>query len=158
MDQPEDAAPGPVHSATGPDDPYRLARFVEAQDSGGTYGRALAEIRAGHKESHWMWFVFPQIEGLGRSSTARKYAVSSLAEARAYLEHPVLGPRLLECAEAAAALPGTDAAAVFGGIDAQKLHSSATLFQRADPSEPVFSRILDKYFHGVADSASLERL
>ncbi len=160
MNQPEDAAPGPVHSVTGPtqSDPYRLARFVEAQDSGGAYGRALAEIRAGRKESHWMWFVFPQIQGLGRSATAQRYAISSLAEAQAYLAHPVLGPRLRECAEAAASLSGTSAAAVFGSTDAQKLHSSATLFRRAAPVEPVFSRILDKYFGGTADAATEQRL
>jgi uncharacterized protein (DUF1810 family) len=158
MDQPEDASPGPVHSVTAPEDPFDLARFVQAQDGGGTYRRALAEIRAGRKESHWMWFVFPQIEGLGRSATAQRYAISSLAEAQAYLGHPVLGPRLLESAEAAAALPGTSADAVFGSIDARKLHSSATLFRRAAPAESVFSDILDKYFGGTADAATEQRL
>ncbi len=146
-----------MHSVTGKGDPYLLARFVEAQDSGGTYSRALGEIRAGRKESHWMWFVFPQLQGLGRSPTARHFAISSLAEAQAYLAHPVLGPRLLECAEAVAALPAGNAVAVFGSIDARKLHSSATLFQRAAPSEPVFSGILDKYFDGTPDAATVER-
>jgi uncharacterized protein (DUF1810 family) len=139
-------------------DPYRLERFVTAQDAGGTYQRALDEIRAGRKQSHWMWFVFPQIQGLGSSATAREFAISSLAEAQAYLAHPVLGPRLLECAAAAAALPGPSAEAVFGGIDARKLHSSATLFHRADPGEPVFTELLGKYFGSVPDAATDERL
>ncbi len=139
-------------------DPYRLERFVTAQDAGGTYQRALDEIRAGRKQSHWMWFVFPQIQGLGSSTTAREFAISSLAEAQAYLAHPVLGPRLLECAAAAAALPGRSAEAVFGGIDARKLHSSATLFHRTDPGEPVFSDLLAKYFGSVPDTATDERL
>ena len=139
-------------------DPYRLERFVTAQDVGGTYPRALREIRAGRKQSHWMWFVFPQIQGLGSSATAREFAISSLAEAQAYLAHPVLGPRLLECAAAAAALPGQSAEAVFGGIDARKLHSSATLFHRAAPGEPVFSDLLAKYFDLQPDTATDERL
>ncbi len=139
-------------------DPYRLERFVTAQDAGGTYQRALDEIRSGRKQSHWMWFVFPQIQGLGSSATAREFAISSLAEAQAYLAHPVLGPRLLECAAAAAALPGPSAEAVFGGIDARKLHSSATLFHRADPGEPVFTELLGKYFGSVPDAATDERL
>src|SRR3954454_21173711 len=101
-------------------------RFVAAQDEGGTYERALAELRAGRKASHWMWFVFPQIEGLGRSPTARAYAIFSLAEARAYLEHPLLGPRLRECADALLALDGDDPVAVMGSIDALKLRSSMT--------------------------------
>ncbi|WP_159617408.1 DUF1810 domain-containing protein [Arthrobacter zhaoguopingii] len=139
-------------------DPYRLERFVSAQDAGGTYGRALGEILAGRKQSHWMWFVFPQIQGLGSSATAREFAISSLAEAQAYLAHPVLGPRLLECAAAAAALPGHSAEAVFGGIDARKLHSSATLFHRAAPGEPAFSDLLAKYFDSLPDTATDERL
>ncbi|CAA9209094.1 MAG: NTP pyrophosphohydrolases including oxidative damage repair enzymes [uncultured Arthrobacter sp.] len=139
-------------------DPYRLERFVTAQDVGGTYPRALREIRAGRKQSHWMWFVFPQIQGLGSSATAREFAISSLAEAQAYLAHPVLGPRLLECAAAAAALPGQSAEAVFGGIDARKLHSSATLFHRTAPGEPVFSDLLAKYFDLQPDTATDERL
>ncbi|MHA7262949.1 DUF1810 domain-containing protein [Arthrobacter sp. TMN-37] len=139
-------------------DPYRLERFVTAQDAGGTYARALYEIRAGLKQSHWMWFVFPQIQGLGRSATAREFAISSLHEAQAYLAHPVLGPRLLECARAAAALPGNSAEAVFGGIDATKLHSSATLFHRAAPEEGVFSELLGKYFGSRPDAATDQRL
>jgi uncharacterized protein (DUF1810 family) len=131
-----------------------LERFVDAQDDGGTYGRALSELRAGRKTSHWMWFVFPQIAGLGRSPTAQHYALDSLGDARAYLEHPVLGPRLLECARALTELPERDPAAVLGGTDAMKLRSSMTLFARADPGEPVFTRVLDQYFEGAPDEAT----
>src|SRR4051794_27263005 len=106
----------------------RLSRFVRAQDSGGTYDRALAELRAGRKTSHWMWFVFPQIAGLGRSDTARFFAIADLDEARAYAAHPVLGPRLVTAARILTDLPAYDAVAVFGSVDAQKLHSSMTLF------------------------------
>ena len=134
--------------------PYDLERFVSAQDSGGTYAAALAELRAGRKTSHWMWFVFPQIAGLGRSPTARHYAIGSLAEARAYLEHPVLGPRLRECAGVVAATEDRSAEQIFGGIDAQKLRSSMTLFLRADPEEPVFARVLEVYFGGTPDGAT----
>ena len=131
-----------------PDD---LARFVEAQDRGNTYDRAIAELRAGKKTSHWMWFVFPQIAGLGRSPTARLYAVRSLDEARDSLEHPVLGPRLIECARVVAELGESTASSVFGEIDAKKLRSSMTLFARAAPREAVFLRVLEKYFGGVPD-------
>src|SRR5262245_14595822 len=105
-------------------DPYNLTRFVEAQDSGGTYDRAADELRRGSKSSHWMWFIFPQIAGLGRSATSRRYAISSLDEAKAYLEHPVLGPRLREVAGIVAQTQGRSAEQIFGGIDAQKLQSS----------------------------------
>jgi uncharacterized protein (DUF1810 family) len=135
-----------------------LERFVVAQDADGTYDRALAELRRGHKRSHWMWFVFPQLAGLGRSATARFYALDSLAEARAYLAHPVLGPRLRECAEALLALPGQDPVAVLGPVDAMKLRSSATLFARAAPDEPIFARLLDRYFEGVPDKETDDRL
>src|SRR5918998_34070 len=110
------------------DDPHGLRRFTEAQDGGGTYDRALAELRAGRKTSHWMWFVFPQIAGLGRSPTAQFYAIVDLDEARAYAAHPVLGPRLTECATALLDLGTSDATPVLGPVDAQKLHSSMTLF------------------------------
>ena len=133
--------------------PMDLQRFVEAQD-GGTYAQALAELRAGAKRSHWMWFVFPQITGLGRSETARFYAIRSLDEARAYVAHPVLGPRLTESAQALLDIQSDDAEAVLGPIDAQKLRSSMTLFVRAAPDEPVFARVLDRYFGGRADSAT----
>ena len=143
------------------DDPFNLERFVTAQDAGGppgTYERALDELRAGFKSSHWMWFVFPQIAGLGHSPTARRYAISSLAEAAAYLEHPVLGPRLRESARILGSLKGRSADQIFGGIDAMKLRSSMTLFQHAEPDEPVFGKILERYFDGVADAATDARI
>lgn len=135
-----------------------LDRFVGAQDEGGTYATALAEVRAGRKRSHWMWFVFPQVAGLGRSSTAQYYALGSLADARSYLAHPVLGPRLRECAQALVDLSGRSAEAVFGGVDAVKLRSSMTLFEVADPDEPLFRAVLDRYFDGERDPATLSRL
>ena len=139
-------------------DGFDLERFVRAQDEDGTYRRALQELREGRKRSHWMWFVFPQIAGLGRSSTAQYYALPGLAEARAYLADPVLGPRLVECARALTALPGSDPVAVLGTIDAQKLRSSMTLFGRADPDEPVFADVLAQYFGGREDEATVARL
>jgi uncharacterized protein (DUF1810 family) len=139
------------------DDPYDLARFVHAQDAGDTYEQALAELRRGRKTSHWMWFVFPQSAGLGYSAMSQRYAISSLAEARSYLAHPILGPRLRECA-ALLAHSSSDAAVVLGGIDAQKLHSSATLFHRAEPDEPVFAAVLRRHFGGVPDPATEEKL
>ncbi|MGX6446901.1 DUF1810 domain-containing protein [Patulibacter sp. S7RM1-6] len=135
------------------DDPHDLQRFVDAQ-GGGTYEQALAELRAGRKTSHWMWFVFPQLEGLGRSPTAQRYAIRSLDEARAYLGHRPLGPRLCEAAGALAELPGHDAAAVLGEVDAAKLRSSMTLFLRAAPDERVFQDVLDRYFGGDPDPAT----
>ena len=132
-------------------DPFSLDRFIAAQDAGDTYDAALAELRAGCKVSHWMWFVFPQIAGLGRSSTARKYAITSLAEARAYLRDPILGPRLLDATRAVDELSGSTAEEIFGAIDAVKLRSSMTLFARAAPDEPLFQRVLDRYFDGVSD-------
>lgn len=137
--------------------PFDLERFVRAQDQDGTYGRALAELRRGRKASHWMWFVFPQLAGLGRSSTARYYALASAAEAEAYLAHPVLGPRLRACAEVVAGLRGVTATQVFGGVDAVKLRSSMTLFARVAPAEPVFPEVLARFFDGVPDRAT-ERL
>jgi len=139
-------------------DPYRLERFVVAQDRGGVYQRAAAELRAGTKQSHWMWFVFPQIEGLGSSAMAREFAISSLAEARAYLDHPVLGPRLAECARILAATDDRSATQILGDIDAAKLRSSMTLFMAAAPDEPVFGEVLAKYFDGEPDKATLARL
>jgi uncharacterized protein (DUF1810 family) len=137
---------------------WDLQRFVDAQDAGGTHDRAVGELRGGRKTSHWMWFVFPQIAGLGRSATSRRYAISSLEEARAYLEHPVLGPRLRECAGVVAGLEGRTAEEVFGIVDAQKLRSSMTLFMRAAPDEPVFARVIERYFEGRPDPATDERL
>ena len=135
-------------------DRFDLERFVDAQDQGGTYKAALAELRAGRKTSHWMWFVFPQIAGLGQSPISRRFAIGSLDEGRAYLAHPVLGPRLIESARTLIALATDSAEAVFGGIDALKLRSSMTLFARADPDEPVFAQVLDRYFGGKADEAT----
>jgi uncharacterized protein (DUF1810 family) len=129
-----------------------LERFVDAQDDGRTYEHALAELRAGRKRSHWMWFVFPQIAGLGMSPTSQRYAMSGLPEARAYLAHPVLGPRLRECVDALLELPGDDSADVLGGIDAVKLRSSLTLFLRAAPGDEQFTRALEKFFAGRPDS------
>ena len=126
-----------------------LERFVTAQDSGGTYQRAATELRKGRKTSHWMWFIFPQIAGLGRSAMAQAYAISDLTEARAYLAHPVLGPRLLECAQIVAAHRGLSAEHIFGGIDAIKLRSSMTLFARADPDQVIFGQVIDQYFEGL---------
>ena len=139
-------------------DPYDLQRFVAAQDAGGTYRRAAAELRNGRKDSHWMWFVFPQIAGLGYSQASRTYAISSLAEASAYLAHPVLGPRLTECATLLAGLPDRTAEQIFGEVDALKLRSSMTLFMRAAPGEPVFRQVLDRYFGGETDSATERRI
>jgi uncharacterized protein (DUF1810 family) len=133
---------------------FDLERFVEAQDR--VWPSVLAELRAGHKTSHWMWFVFPQIAGLGRSPTSVKYAISGLDEARAYLEHPVLGARLRETAELLLGHTGLSAFDILGGIDAQKLHSSMTLFARAS-DDPLFESVLDRYFDGEPDPATLER-
>ncbi len=137
---------------------FDLTRFVRAQDASGTYGRAVAELRNGRKTSHWMWFVFPQIAGLGRSSMAQTYAISSLDEARAYLRHSVLGPRLLECARIVASIEGLTAEQIFGSVDAVKLRSSMTLFARAAPDEPVFADVLQAYFGGRTDPATEQRL
>jgi uncharacterized protein (DUF1810 family) len=135
-------------------DPFNLERFITAQEAGGTYGQALAELQLGRKSSHWMWFVFPQIAGLGNSAAARTYALGSLAEARAYLEHDVLGPRLLECAQALVQHAGRSAEDILGGIDARKLRSSMTLFLRAAPGETVFKTVLAQFFDGQPDEAT----
>jgi len=135
-----------------------LERFVTAQNERGTYDQALAELRHSRKTSHWMWFVFPQIAGLGRSETAQRYAIAGLDEARAYLAHPVLGPRLHECCQALLDLDGSDPEAVLGGIDAQKLRSSMTLFAAAAPQNPLFGQVLGRYFAGAADHATISRL
>jgi uncharacterized protein (DUF1810 family) len=137
-------------------DPFDLQRFVSAQDSAGTYPRA--ELRAGLKTSHWMWFIFPQLAGLGSSPTARHYAIGSLDEARAYLAHPVLGGRLRECSAILAASTDRSAQQIFGGIDAMKLRSSMTLFQLAAPQEQVFTDVLDRFFDGTPDQATMQRI
>ena len=125
-----------------------LEHFVRAQDSGGTYQRAVAELRNGRKTSHWMWFIFPQIAGLGRSAMAQAYAISDLSEAQAYLAHPVLGPRLIECAEIVVSHQGLSAQQIFCGIDAIKLRCSMTLFARADPDQAIFQQVIEQYFDG----------
>lgn len=136
-----------------------LTRFVTAQDADGIADRALAELRAGRKRTHWMWFVFPQLAGLGRSTTARHYALGSVDEARAYLLHAVLGPRLRACATALVELtPRRTAVEVLGDVDAQKLRSSMTLFAVAAPDEPSFTAVLQRYFGGAADPATVDLL
>ncbi|WP_432546077.1 DUF1810 domain-containing protein [Kineococcus sp. SYSU DK004] len=132
------------------EDPYDLQRFVDAQDAGG-HEAAVAELRAGRKRSHWMWFVFPQVTGLGRSATAVEFSIADLDEARAYLAHPVLGPRLRECARLAASAATDDPEALLGPTDALKLRSSMTLFAAADPDEPVFAEVLERFYGGLRD-------
>ena len=140
-----------------PDDsPYDLARFVRAQAS--TYARALGEVRAGRKQTHWMWFVFPQIAGLGHSETARRYALRDADEAAAYLRHPVLGPRLVEIAEATLAVVGRSARDVFGTPDDLKLRSSMTLFAAVAPPASVFDAVLSRFYGGVPDAQTLRIL
>jgi uncharacterized protein (DUF1810 family) len=138
------------------DDPHDLSRFVIAQAD--DYERALAEIKSGRKRSHWMWYIFPQIEGLGFSSMSRRYSIKSLDEARAFLDHPVLGHRLVECAEAAVSVEGRSAYDIFGSPDDMKLKSCATLFAKATPPDSVFARLLDKFFEGERDGKTLRLL
>jgi uncharacterized protein (DUF1810 family) len=138
------------------DDPHDLSRFLNAQE--GCYEIALSEIRRGQKRSHWMWYIFPQYVGLGISATSHRYAIKSVAEANAYLNHPVLGPRLLECAEAALGVQGRSAYEIFGSPDDIKLKSSATLFAHVSPAGSVFERVLDKYFRGERDDKTLRLL
>lgn len=138
----------------GDPDPYNLARFVDAQAD--SYERALVEIRSGHKVTHWMWYVFPQLAGLGRSATAQKFAVRSLDEARAYLAHPILGPRLIACADAALSVKERSALEIFGSPDERKLQSCATLFARVAP-KTMFAQLLDRFYQGRRDDAT-ERL
>jgi uncharacterized protein (DUF1810 family) len=137
-------------------DPFDLERFVEAQAR--NYDDALAELRRGRKTSHWMWYVFPQITGLGASPMTVVYSIGSLEEAQAYLRHPVLGPRLRSCVEALLALPDWSANEVMGSPDDLKLRSSLTLFAEAAPDEPLFHAALDKYFEGGLDDLTLEIL
>ena len=131
---------------------FDLQRFVSAQR--GSYDGVVDELRRGRKTGHWIWFVFPQIAGLGRSELSRHYAIVSLAEARAYLAHPLLGGRLRECAELVPATSGRSAEQIFGSLDAMKVRSSMTLFHRADPDEPLFGAVLDRCFGGVRDEAT----
>jgi uncharacterized protein (DUF1810 family) len=135
-------------------DPFDLQRFVDAQ--AGVYATVTAELGAGLKTSHWMWFIFPQLKGLGRSSTALHFGLGSLDEARAYWRHPLLGARLLECCALLLALPsGRSALQVLGSIDTLKLRSCLTLFERAAPSEAVFGALLDRFYGGERDAATL---
>ena len=131
-----------------------LDRFVVAQEADGTYDRALAELRAGRKTSHWMWFVLPQLRGLGRSATAQHFGLADRAEATAYAAHPVLGPRLQECASALLGLGEVSAESVLGSVDALKLRSSMTLFLRVDPGHEVWAEVLDRFFDGEPDPAT----
>jgi uncharacterized protein (DUF1810 family) len=142
----------------GMNDRYHLQRFKTAQDNHGTYAAAIAELRAGRKTSHWMWFIFPQIAGLGQSPISRTYAISSLPEAQAYLADPVLGPRLIECTRTLTERSGRSAQDIFGTTDAMKLRSSMTLFARAAPDNALFQQVLNDYFGGVADEATESRL
>jgi len=135
-------------------DPYDLQRFVEAQRS--AYDRALRELRAGRKTSHWMWYVFPQFRGLGFSETARFYGISGLDEAVAYLAHPILGPRLRACVEAMLSIDDRTAEDVLGPIDGKKFRLSMTLFARAAPDEPIFTKALERYFAGEQDARTIE--
>lgn len=135
-------------------DPHNLERFLAAQDENGTFEEAIAELRGGHKTSHWMWFVFPQLIGLGRSPMSRRFAIASLDEARAYLAHPVLGARIRTCASTVAGSERPTAEAIFGELDASKLRSSMTLFLRASPEDRVFADVLDRFFAGEADPAT----
>src|SRR5438552_8679955 len=138
------------------EDPFDLARFVRAQAD--DYEQALSEIRSGRKRSHWMWYIFPQYDGLGFSSTSKHYAIKSVAEAEAYLAHPVLGPRLVECAAAVVGVEGKSAHEIFGSPDDMKLRSCATLFACVSPAGSVFHRLLEKHYDGEADEQTLALL
>jgi uncharacterized protein (DUF1810 family) len=137
-------------------DPWNLNRFIEAQDP--VYARVRAELLHGHKTSHWMWFVFPQIAGLGHSAMAQEYAISSLDEARAYLEHPTLRPRLLECTQLVCQVSGKPIRAILGYPDDMKFRSCMTLFLHASLEPGVFEDALNKYFSGVQDTLTLQRI
>jgi uncharacterized protein (DUF1810 family) len=144
------------NTSRGSEDPYDLRRFVRAQAS--DYARALAEIRSGQKRTHWMWYIFPQIDGLAFSSISQHYSIKSVEEAKAYLEHPILGPRLLECAEAVVRLEGRSVTDIFGSPDDLKLRSCATLFACVLPPGSVFDRLLRKYYRGGRDGKTLQLL
>ena len=137
-------------------DPFNLQRFVDAQE--GMIESVLAELQRGRKYGHWIWFIFPQLKGLGRSSTSQFYGIGSLEEAIAYLKHPVLGPRLIQCTELVNALPGHDAEGIFGEVDAMKFRSSMTLFAQADPENRIFTQALKKYFGGDTDPLTAQYL
>ena len=137
-------------------DAHDLDRFLDAQE--GSYETALDELKSGHKRSHWIWFIFPQIAGLGRSPTAQHYAIRSLDEAQAYLAHPILGARLHECIKVLQLLPPASAEDVFGSLDAMKVRSSLTLFAEADPGDAIVAAALDRWFDGRRDDTTLELL
>jgi len=138
------------------DDPYNLNRFVQAQED--DYERALSEIRSGKKRTHWIWYIFPQLDGLAFSSTSKRYSIKSVEEAKAYLDHPILGPRLLECVEAVLHIEGRSATEIFGSPDDLKLRSCATLFACVLPPGSVFDRLLKKYYRGGRDEKTLQLL
>ncbi len=137
-------------------DPFDLARFLQAQAP--VMEAVLRELRGGRKRTHWMWFVFPQLRALGRSPTAQHYGITGLAEARAYVAHPVLGPRLMECAELVLAIPGRSAAEIFGSPDDLKLRSSMTLFDLAAPDHRVFGEVIQRYYGGIPDPLTTDLL
>lgn len=137
-------------------DPFNLARFVEAQE--GSYDKVVQELRRGRKSSHWIWYIFPQVAGLGFTATSRRFGIASLDEARAYLEHPLLGPRLIECIELMLSHADLGAGQILGGMDAVKFRSSLTLFHLADDSRPLFGEALDRFFGGDPDSLTLDAL
>jgi uncharacterized protein (DUF1810 family) len=138
------------------DDAHRLQRFVDAQER--VFDSVLTELNRGRKYGHWIWFIFPQLKGLGRSSTSEFYGIGSLDEARAYLQHPVLGRRLIQCTELVIAVRGSDAEAIFGEVDAMKFRSCMTLFGAADPEQRLFSQAVEKYFGGEGDPLTLSYL
>jgi uncharacterized protein (DUF1810 family) len=137
-------------------DPHNLQRFVDAQHP--IYGQVCDELQGGQKETHWMWFIFPQIEGLGTSPTAQKYAISGIAEAKAYLEHPLLGFRLRECTQLVNAIKDRSIDDIFGYPDNRKFHSSMTLFAHVSPGDKIFTAALARYFHGELDRKTLKQL
>ncbi len=137
-------------------DPYDLSRFVHAQE--GDYERALAELQGGQKRTHWMWYIFPQLDGLAFSATSKRYAIKSVEEVQAYLAHPLLGPRLQQCAEAVLRIEGRSATAIFGSPDDLKLRSCATLFASVSPPGSVFDRLLVKYYRGERDARTMQLL
>jgi uncharacterized protein (DUF1810 family) len=143
-------------SSTSSADPFHLSRFVQAQE--GIYDRALAEIRGGRKRSHWMWFVFPQYAGLGFSAMSQEYAIKSIEEARDYLNHPVLGPRLIECTQGVLGVEGHTASQIFGSPDDMKLRSSATLFAHVTGAGNIYEQVLQKYFDSQPDPKTMQLL
>jgi uncharacterized protein (DUF1810 family) len=148
------SASGHEGLGSGGPDAYDLARFVHAQEN--VYERALEELRAGRKRSHWIWFIFPQLAGLGSSAMSRRYAIRNIEEAGEYLRHPVLGPRLVECTEAVSALDGRSARQIFGTPDDKKLCSSMTLFELVSAPGSVFAAVLEKYFSGERDARTID--